>query len=166
MVEFLNSHIDTILTVGVTAVGFIVTYFMTKKSFKDQIRKDKMSIATESIQSLPYEFCEIMSSTTKGTIDIKKYSELLSKVLAYGSRDAIKIAATIQRNAYEQGKKNPIVLYSLLITQLKYDLTLEVISPEYWFLLKINDYERLKADIQKEINDNVRELGLNKKFKV
>ena len=29
-----------------------------------------------------------------------------------------------------------------------------------------NLYEKIKADIQKEINDNVSELGLNKKFKV
>lgn len=166
MVEFLKSHIDTILTVGVTAVGFIVTYFMTKKNFRDEIKKDKISIATESIQSLPYEFCLLMSKTSKGSLNPIEYEQLLSKVIAYGSNDAIKIAVSMQRNTYLHGDKNPIVFFSLLITQLKYDLTSEIISPESWFLLKINDYDKMKEDSQRQINEIVEELQLNKKFKV
>ena len=166
MLEFLKSHIDTILTVGVTAIGFIVTYFMTKKNFRDEIKKEKISIATESIQSLPYEFCELMSKTIKGSIDPKEYEKLLSKVIAYGSNDAIKIAIAMQRNAYQKSGKNPIVFFSLLITQLKYDLTSEIISPESWCLLKINDYDTTKDKTKAQINEIIEELDLNKKFKV
>lgn len=35
--DFLQKHFDTILTVSITILGFIITYFMTKRNFKDEI---------------------------------------------------------------------------------------------------------------------------------
>ena len=68
------------------------------------------------------------------------------------------------------GKENDrwkaLAAYSLLITQLKYDLTAEVISPESWFMLRITDYEKKQEEIKSEINNIVDNLRLNKLFHV
>ena len=37
MIEMIKDHIDTILTVDVTILGFVITYIMTKKNLKDEI---------------------------------------------------------------------------------------------------------------------------------
>ena len=59
-----------------------------------------------------------------------------------------------------------LAAYSLLITQLKYDLTSEIISPESWFQLRMNDYEKIQPQMQKSINDLIKELDLNHAFTV
>lgn len=41
MKEFLANHFDAIITI----IGFIITYFMMKKSFKEEIKKDKIALA-------------------------------------------------------------------------------------------------------------------------
>ena len=66
----------------------------------------------------------------------------------------------------EQKKWEALVAYALLITQIKYDLTSEVISPESWFKMKITDYETLRPVAIKMINELVDSLNLNKEFMV
>ena len=103
---------------------------------------------------------------------VDEYGEILSKVLAYGSRNAVDIAILLQRLSYglkegaEEGRWKALAAFSLLITQLKYDLTLEVISPESWFKLRITDYEKMQDEIRREINFIIDELGLSKEFRV
>jgi hypothetical protein len=57
-----------------------------------------------------------------------------------------------------------LAAYSLLITQLKYDLTSEIISPESWFQLRMNDYEKIQLKMRQSINDLIKELDLNNSF--
>ena len=45
-----------------------------------------------------------------------------------------------------------LVLFSLLITQLKYEISDEIISPESWFKLKINDYDTVREKMIEKIN--------------
>ena len=94
----------------------------------------------------------------------------MNTVCAYGSRDAIKIASTMQSENYQLDKtKNSyriLAFYPLLVTQIKYDVTNIVNSPELWFRLKINDYENLRDIMVKENNKIVDELDLNKEFKI
>ena len=56
--------------------------------------------------------------------------------------------------------------YALLITQLKFDLTSEVIPATSWFRIKIKDYEKIRIKTEAAINALVDELGLNSKFKI
>ena len=37
MKEFFTDHFDTIITIAITIVGFVVTYFGTRRSFKNEI---------------------------------------------------------------------------------------------------------------------------------
>ena len=171
--SFWIEHFDTIITVAVTVIGFIVTYFRTTKNFQEEIRKNKINLAAESIQSLPYDICRIMDNAINKTeLSAQEYSSVLYKVLAYGSKEAVSIAVKMQELSYNSNsdsnfstdKKSIIVLYALLITQLKYDLTSEVISPESWFKLKMRDYPSIEEEIRSLINKHIYELELPSVF--
>ena len=146
MMDFLKLHFDAIITVLVTVIGFIITYFMTKKNFTDEVKKEKITHTAEAIQSLPYDICQMMDSTIKkkdfSKEQVEQYGKMLSKVLAYGSKDAVNIAIRMQQLAYTLNDRpanerhSVLAAYALLITQLKYDLTSEIISPESWFQLR------------------------------
>ncbi len=179
MIEFLRTHFDTILTVIVTILGFVITYFITKKNLKNEIIKDKITTNTESIRELPYQICQLLDSLYFGFVNGEKketdiqqeYGAILSKILAYGSRDAVSIAIQLQNFCYKS-KKEPaqyndlLACYVLLITQLKYDLTGEIISPESWFKLRIPDYTNMQAKTVQSINEIVCKLNLNLQFKI
>lgn len=54
---------------------------------------------------------------------------------------------------------------SLLIAQLRLDLSGKVISPEAWFKMHITDYdEEARPAIMANINTIVEELGLDSRF--
>jgi len=174
MKEILLNNFGSLITVFVTIVGFIITYFGTTKSFKDEIAKEKISQNIENIHKLPFEICELMNINKANEIDLKTYKELMSKVLAYGSKDAVSIAIHMQQLSYELNNRQPndvdklevLVAYSLLFTQIKYDLSSEIVSPESWFKLKVNDYPKIRRQVVPIINRVVDELYLNKDFKV
>lgn len=173
--SFLIEHIDTVVTVLITVIGFVVTYLLTKKNFKDEIKKSKITLAAKQIQTLPYDICQLMDAMIKGTQDdiVKQYGSILSKVLAYGSSQAVKIAIKMQRMSYDSTSASRLddrlpmfAAYSLLITQLKFDLTSEIIPPESWFQLRMNDYEKIQTKMRKSINYLIKELDLNNAFRV
>lgn len=175
MKDFLLNNIDVMVTI----LGFVITYHMTTKSVSDEIRKSKIAHNVEMIHSLPLELCNMMtkiqkapSTNKKTTIKQQDYEELMIKIFAYGSKDAVTLATEIQQTSYKIAQTNEncgqkmLILFSLLITQLKYDISDEIISPESWFRLKINDYENVRNDMIEKINQLISELSLNEKFYV
>jgi hypothetical protein len=95
----------------------------------------------------------------------------MNKVLAYASKDAIKISIWAQQINFENNNSGvnnfaPLVALSLLISQLKYDASAEIIPADTWFRLRINDYEcsEMKAEVEALIIKAVKELNLNKGF--
>lgn len=102
--------------------------------------------------------------------------KILSRIIAYGSADAVKLAIVVQKCAYEKERQilqaggddgtRTLAAYALLITQLKFDLTSEVIPATSWFQIKIKDYEKIQNKTETAINALVDELGLNSKFKI
>lgn len=168
MMDFFSKHFDAVITSIITILGFIITYLLTKQSVKDEIRKDKINRATGAIQELPFEMSQIMDKMKSGRFTAQDHSTMISKVFAYGSKDAVKIAIKMQRLSYtlssdpkDIDKIQLMAAIALLITQLKYDLTSEIISPESWFLLKITDYEKMRPQIKECINSLIFELELN-----
>ncbi len=178
MKNFIVNHFDSIITVFITVLGFVITYFMTQKNLKDEIRKNKLALAAQETQSLPYDICQLMDVMLKDDTNnpdtiIKVYGAILSKVLAYGSKDAVKIAIKMQQLSYTLSNEPEatdrfviLAAYALLITQLKYDLTSEIISPESWFQLRMKDYNKLQSVMKSYINKIVIELGLSSSFSV
>lgn len=167
LIKFIIDNFNTFVTIA----GFIVTYILTKKNFKDEIIKNKISVNVENVRELPYRICKIMDcyimilNIDKENIEEEekktkkeKYQEglneefvdILSNVLCYGSKDAIDIAIKMQTLSYSMNYSKDekigydlLAVYSLLITQIKYDLTSEIISPESWFKLRLTDYSKL-----------------------
>lgn len=167
ILEFVKQHFDTIITVSITIIGFIVTYFMNKKSVQDELKKDKVMHTTELMETLPYDVCQFMNellhnksrTITKQSIDA--HEKILSKIIAYGSVDAVKLAIVVQECAYEKERQSsqagvddgtrPLAAYALLITQLKFDLTSEVIPATSWFRIKIKDYEKYELKLKLQL---------------
>lgn len=175
MKEFLTNNID----IFVTIIGFVITYRMTTKSFSNEIRKSKISYNIEMIHSLPLELCNLMSKIQKSSegkknnsIKANEYEALMTKIFAYGSKEAVILATEIQQIYYKIAKtgddygRKLLILFSILISQLKYDISDEIISPESWLRLKINDYDDVKNEMKTEINEVISELDLNEKFYV
>ena len=187
MKEFIVNNLDTVVTVlkfclnkldvFVTILGFVITYKLTTRTFGNEIKKSKIDQNVEAMHSLPLELCNMMSKIQKSQGNKKKvstdeYENLMTRIFAYGSKDAVALAVEIQQTFYKVAKTNEdcgqylLVLFALLITQLKYEISDEIISPESWFKLTINDYATARDSIVEEINSTIRTLDLNKKFYV
>ncbi len=154
----------------ISLIGIIISHFNIKKSYKNDLKKMKAEIITEKIEDLPLEILNIMHNTIKdpnSKENVEDLSKFIYKVLSYGSADAVKIACCVQQAAYKNdGSYKLIAGYSLLITQLKYDLTGQIISPESYFQLKLRDYVDQRKEVIKFINLIVKKLNLKKDFYV
>ena len=60
MKQFIIDHFDAIITILITILGFIITYFLNQSSFRDEVKKDKLSRTAEEIKSLPFDICQMM----------------------------------------------------------------------------------------------------------
>ena len=127
------------------------------------------------MSTMPYFILELLEKMNKsqGQGDIlNDFISLMNTVYAYGSEKAILIAATMQKENYEKAKSKQfekyraISLYTLLATQIKYDVTGIVVSPEFWLQMKLNDYSVSKSEFKKANNLIVKELNLKSEFKV
>ena len=174
----MDENIRTILSVTIPAlvaiIGFVVTYFLNKRNFQEELRKQKTNISLERISEVPYEILKFFN----GIHDIGKkqqnkmladFEHILAKVFAYGSNDAIAIAADMQEFNYNRAAQNDssndsgfvlMAYYTLLLCQVKYDLTGIKVNPGYWYRIKITDYESKKLEINSSVNELVRKIGL------
>lgn len=181
MIDFFKDNFFTLLNLFITCILFGI-------NFKNEIIKNKISVNVEIVKMLPYRICKIMDCfimmsniNKENTIEKEKKEEfqkflnkefidIIANVLCYGSKDAVAIAVRMQEVGYDvqncKPNKEIIVLYVILIVQIKYDLTSEIISPESWFRLKLNDYSSDRTQCVELINKFIDELDLNKKFKV
>ena len=166
--------LGVIITSGVTSIisviGFIVTYKSMKRNFKEELEKEKTSIHIEKMSSIPYEILKLMDNImqTGGKGDLlNDFTSLMDTIYAYGSKEAIKIAATMQKENYTLRNTvsfNKYRAISLLATQIKSDVTGIRVSPELWLEMKITDYANNKEEFKKVNNDIVRELKLGSSF--
>ena len=163
------------VTIAITVIGFIVTYFLSRKNLSNEILKFKQTSQVDQIKDLAFLLCDLMykmqdlRKITQKSID--SYAEIMNRIIAYASKDAVNISIWAQRVNFEKsssGQVNfvPLVALALLISQLKYDASAEIIPADTWFRLRINDYEScgMKTEVEKLIKETVKELNLNKGF--
>lgn len=201
-----------IVTVVVSAliqiIGFIVTYMSMRRSFKEELEKQKSNIALDKMTTMPYGILELQEDifrTTKIETEIKNIKEqdnlskddlkkienneqkckmiqdglydkmayLLNTIYSYGSVDAIRIAAKMQNENYKANNDNNadikfriMAFYVLLATQVKFDVTGVITSPELWYQMRMSDYDLNKDTYIYANNQLVNELDLNKGFLV
>ena len=101
--ELVGVIITSVVTSIISIIGFVVTYKSMKRNFKEELEKEKTSIHIEKMSSIPYKILELMDSIInsrgKGNY-LKDFVSLMDTIYAYGSENAIKIAATMQKENY------------------------------------------------------------------
>ncbi|MCC3360370.1 hypothetical protein LLE98_03285 [Holdemanella porci] len=178
MINILNNINDSMLGVLnalFTLIGFVVTIYTFKKSLKNELIKTQNSITLDQVRDLPYEVLDNFDKLNDDSYNeeqrLKDFSAVMKKIYAYGSKDAISIISKMQEENYQNLSQNknmyrPVCFYILLATQIKFDVTGDSVSPELWYKMKITDYGNNKTIIKNENNKIVKQLNLNKKFKI
>lgn len=164
----------SLITALVTLIGIIVSYILSKKNLENEVKSIKTQHSVERMQDLPARVAHFMDEARSGQIDVEGMSRLLSDVYAYGSPDAIKILVSFQETNYaisaNAAVSNVEQSYrvmghlSLLISQLKYDLSGQYVNPELYFKLKISDYGKTNLSAKNVLTQLVEELELNEKL--
>lgn len=158
----------------VTIIGFIVTYFLNKRNFKEEVNKAKVDATLEKISDLPYKILTLMDTIVQKNkpenyeqLSLKLFQELMSITFAYGSKEAILLFSSMQETNYllktdpnMVNKNDLIAYYVLLACQVKYDLTGIKINPEYWYRMRLTDYKAIKANLDAATNKIVMKLDL------
>ena len=176
--------ISVMISSVISFVGFIVTYFSMKQSFQNELKRNRDTLALENMSKIPYkvlalfdEMIEINSlknaklKEKKQEENLKIFKEIINTIYSYGSKESIKIVSLMQKENYEaavkritQNEYRMMAIYVLLATQIKYDVTSAVISPKYWFIMKLNDFDSQEKRISEATNKLIDELGLDKNF--
>lgn len=171
--ELKGTVITAVLTSIISVIGFILTNRSMKKNFKNELLKEKTTVHIEKMSEMPLHILELMEKMPKNLPSqdmLEKYKKILNSVCAYGSNQAIEIVATMQSENYQNANTEQfnqyraLAFYALLITQIKYDVTGIINSPDMWYKMKITDYREIKKKVKEENNKIVKELKLNKGF--
>lgn len=177
MSDYLKASILTAFVTSIISIlGFIVTNITLSRNFKNELRKQKTSLHIEKMSTIPFKILELMDNMIKSNNDfngLNEFKELLNVIYSYGSEKAIIIVSLMQKENYDManGRNNGnkyriMVLYVLLATQIKYDVTGIKISPDSWYKMKLTDYEANKDKFKECNNKLVSELNLIDSFKI
>lgn len=161
----------------ITIIGFVINILITQNSIKKEVIKKKTDITLAKLEDAPFEILELLDkilNKSKPEIVVKDFKKLTSKIFSYGNKDAIKIVSTMQQHNYSMNLNNSnntkdykvMCYYILLCCQIKYDLTNIEVGPEYWFKLRITDYNKTYMEIKESNNRIVNELGLKNFLKI
>ena len=159
----------------ISILGFIVTYFLNKRNFTEEVQKQKVNIHLDKISDLPYVVQELLDFILEKNKQkdfektfLSRFKNLMSTIFAYGSKDAISLIVNMQELNYQSASAPDkvdsnmlIAYYTLLICQIKYDLTGIEINPEFWYRMKLTDYSKSKQKLDKANNEIVKNLRLS-----
>lgn len=104
--ENIGTIISTIITGAISIFGFFITYFSMTKSFKNESKKQRASVALDNMSTMPLQILDLldellnMSKTSdKKNINLilSNFQKILNTIYSYGSENAIKIASTMQK---------------------------------------------------------------------
>ncbi len=176
--------ITTCVTGIISIIGFVVTNVSMNKNFKNELKKQRNSVALEKMTTMPFEVLKLMDEMIDSTKaggnsqkkninmnSVKNFNMIINTIYSYGSEESIKIVALMQKENYASTRKTEnidkhraISLYVLLATQIKYDVTEISVSPELWFQMRLTDYEVMKPGIKMQTNKLIEELELRREF--
>lgn len=166
------STISDFTAIVVAVLGVILTLIQIKKNFRDEIKRRKKEIQVDEMSGMAIDIMEFINDARNPEIDKNLLAErviyIRSAIFAYGSKNAIRIYSEISQEHFKEktNKYALCVLYPLLISQIRYDVTGEAISPDYWYKFTITDYVDNKDEFRKVNNEYVQKLKLNKKFEI
>ena len=183
--ELKGDVLIAIVTIIVTILGFIVSYYTLKTNFMNELNKRKNDVVIEKMAPLPYQMLEILNEMMEiMNLDkneilvrlpswIKKINGLADITYCYGSEKAVCVMTELQEelNKMLRGFNDTSAMFRLLIllilfaTQVKYDVTNTAISVSLYFRTRINDYESNKETYDIPAKDLIEKLQLNTEFK-
>ena len=173
MSEVIKIILPSGITAIVTILGFIISYRLNSRRVKEEILKYKASKTLDKLEDMPRRILSLIDSIRRSQNSVialqEEYLDILNQVFCYGSHDAVRIASTMQQYIYSlhEGKNNNRVVayYVLLICQIRYDLSGEIISPNEWYRMRMSEYENDSLRLKEMNNDIVKQLQLNKAFR-
>ena len=159
----------------ISIIGFIATNRSVKRDFKNEILKQRNEIALNKMATMPMRILELLGTIieTGGQNEelAKEFDGFMNEVYAYGSENAIALISKIQKdnmffgdNVADRNLYELIAMYILLATQIKYDVTGIIVSPEKWYEMRMNDYEINREKMRLANNNVVKMFELNKRF--
>lgn len=166
-----SNLLPIIIPSSINIIGFLVTIYWNKKNLSNEINKKKLDVSLSSLSDMPYKCLKLFDTVSKNKKDSEKnFAEIAYKILAYGSKDAIKILSECQQENYKMNiskassneKYKIMLFYIILACQIKADLTGIEISPDFFLKTKLSDYEKNKITFKKINNQIVNSLELNK----
>lgn len=167
--------ISAMIPALISIIGFIATNRSVKRDFKNEILKQRNEIALNKMATMPMRILELLGTIieTGGQNEelAKEFDGFMNEVYAYGSENAIALISKIQRdnmffgdNVADRNLYELIAMYILLATQIKYDVTGIIVSPEKWYEMRMNDYEINREKMRLANNNVVKMFELNKRF--
>lgn len=164
-----------VLTIIVSILGFIITYIQVKKTILAELQKQKQQIFLNKMIDIPIRLLRLFDKLkeenyVKDNLD-KEYNEIINTIIAYGSKDVVKIATKMHQFEFEnENNKYSFEIFAraiLIIMQLKFEITNIAINPELLYFKKTNDYFQDQDYREKLIiinNEIVNEEKLNREF--
>lgn len=180
MSDDLKGAIITALVTGIISIiGFVVTNVSMRKSFQNELLKQRDSISLEKMSTKPFEVLDFMDRMIKGKnwrdeeTEKDSFNKMMNEIYSYGSEKAIALVALMQKENYDANRDESEIeifrvmsLYVLLATQIKFDVTGKYVNPEFWFRMRLMDFEKNRCDIREANNKLVEELSLSEKLKI
>lgn len=157
----------------ITIVGFIINIYITKTSIKKEILKSQKDLMIKKNIEVMEFFINIIVLKDSKDADINSFRNIINLIYSYGSNDLIRLFGEYQQFNYSENKgTNEFVkmfaFYTLILSQIKYDLTGEVVKPDSILKIRLKDFysnEKLNG-FNTEINLIVEKMHLNRKFKL
>ena len=167
--------ISAMIPALISIIGFIATNRSVKRDFKNEILKQRNEIALNKMATMPMRILELLGTIieTGGQNEelAKEFDGFMNEVYAYGSENAIALISKIQKdnmffgdNVADRNLYELIAMYILLATQIKYDVTGIIVSPEKWYEMRMNDYEINREKMRLANNNVVKMFELNNRF--
>ena len=178
--EIITGIASILTSVIISLIAMMLNFKKMKKEFDLESLKMKKEIQLSRILALPIDYLNLFDELFESNISrnhkkhkeiINKFRELQSFIFSYGSKDSIKILSKMQQLIYQSvsSKENEnnnkhLYTYFLLASQLKYDLSEEIVSPVYWYRIKIKDSseieEKMLVSFLREVTDEL-DLKIN-----
>ncbi len=98
----MDNIVSVVIQSVITIVGFVVTYLGIRLNLKNELVKRKSELHIERMAEMPYKLLDIMNKDNDQknkaeSVTIEDLNNILTATYAYGSKEAIKIAAYMQK---------------------------------------------------------------------
>lgn len=177
-IELVNNTPDyTWISSVITLIITMLTIYFTNRTTRIQIKSEIENYQkTQQIKSNENLLKDVVMMLRLKDLNDQEQKELMKRIVngitIFGTQKSISIFSAFQQFNYKEQKTEedmykPMAYAVLLISQIKYDTTGDVVSPLEFLKITINDYEtnkNLKECLIPEIKAIVKKLDLNKDF--